>query len=154
MPPFHAATARTTAPGWSDLRRGSTNISPTLQFLVAEEQLLARDHGVLAAIRIELAKFLQVIPRRSGQRIDETEAPDVMWGTDMTATVTVAEGAAFVFVAVDCGVPSFRSAVSAATQPPCRAVPSPYLVLTKPLRLDIQCQRAASVKIGWKSLDD
>ena len=24
-----------------------------------------------------------------------------MWGTDMTATVTVAEGAAFVFVAVD-----------------------------------------------------
>ena len=30
-----------------------------------------------------------------------TEAPDVMWGTDMTATVTVAEGPAVVFVAVD-----------------------------------------------------
>ena len=30
-----------------------------------------------------------------------TEAPDVMWGTDMTATVTGAEGAACVFVAVD-----------------------------------------------------
>ena len=30
-----------------------------------------------------------------------TETPDVMWGTDMTATVTVAEGAAFVFVAVN-----------------------------------------------------
>ena len=30
-----------------------------------------------------------------------TEAPDVMWGTDMTATVTVAEGPAFVFVAVE-----------------------------------------------------
>ena len=30
-----------------------------------------------------------------------TEAPDVMGGTDMTATVTVAEGAAVVFVAVD-----------------------------------------------------
>ena len=30
-----------------------------------------------------------------------TEAPDVMWGTDMTATVTVAEGPACVFVAVD-----------------------------------------------------
>ena len=30
-----------------------------------------------------------------------TAAPDVMWGTDMTATVTVAEGAACVFVAVD-----------------------------------------------------
>ena len=33
-------------------------------------------------------------------------------------------------------------------------LPHPYLVLTKPLRLDIQCQRAASVKIGWKYLDD
>ena len=33
-------------------------------------------------------------------------------------------------------------------------LPSPYLILTKPLRLDIQCQRAASVKIGWKYLDD
>ena len=30
-----------------------------------------------------------------------TEPPDVMWGTDMTATVTVGEGAACVFVAVD-----------------------------------------------------
>ena len=30
-----------------------------------------------------------------------TEAPDVMWGTDMTSTVTVGEGQAFVFVAVD-----------------------------------------------------
>ena len=27
-------------------------------------------------------------------------------------------------------------------------LPRPYLVLTKPLRLDIQCQRGASVKIG------
>ena len=33
-------------------------------------------------------------------------------------------------------------------------LPSPYLILTKPLRLDIQCQRGASVKIGWKYLDD
>ena len=32
--------------------------------------------------------------------------------------------------------------------------PRPYLVLTKPLRLDIQCQRGASVKIGWEYLDD
>ena len=30
-----------------------------------------------------------------------TEAPDVMWGTDMTGTVTVGEGTACVFVAVD-----------------------------------------------------
>ena len=33
-------------------------------------------------------------------------------------------------------------------------LPRPYLILTKPLRLDIRCQRAASVKIGWKYLDD
>ena len=33
-------------------------------------------------------------------------------------------------------------------------LPRPYLVLTKPLRLDIQFQRGASVKIGWKYLDD
>ena len=33
-------------------------------------------------------------------------------------------------------------------------LPRPYLVLTKPLRLDIQCRRGASVKIGWKYLDD
>ena len=33
-------------------------------------------------------------------------------------------------------------------------LPRPYLVLTKPLRLDIQCQRDASVKIDWKYLDD
>ena len=33
-------------------------------------------------------------------------------------------------------------------------LPHPYLVLTKPLRPDIQCQRGASVKIGWKYLDD
>ena len=33
-----------------------------------------------------------------------------------------------------------------------KALPRPYLVLTKPLRLDIQCQRGASVKIDWKYL--
>ena len=33
-------------------------------------------------------------------------------------------------------------------------LPRPYLVLTKPLKLDIQSQRGASVKIGWKYLDD
>ena len=33
-------------------------------------------------------------------------------------------------------------------------LPRPYLVLTKPLRQDIQCQRGASVKIGCKYLDD
>ena len=39
-------------------------------------------------------------PPRAGHAHGPT-AHDVMWGTDMTATVTVAEGAAFVFVAVD-----------------------------------------------------
>ena len=33
-------------------------------------------------------------------------------------------------------------------------LPRPYLVLTTPLRQDIQCQRGASVKIGCKYLDD
>ena len=33
-------------------------------------------------------------------------------------------------------------------------LPSHYLVLTKPLRLDIQCQRCASIKIVWKYLDN
>ena len=42
------------------------------------------------------------VTRAEGARRDHHhEAPDVMWGTDMTATVTVAEGPAFVFVAVD-----------------------------------------------------
>ena len=41
-----------------------------------------------------------------------------------------------------------------ATPLPQLLLPRPYLVLTKPLRLDIQCQRGASVKIGWKYLDD
>ena len=45
----------------------------------------------------------------------------------------------------------FRVTVNIRHQP---LLPRPYLVLTKPLRLDIQCQRGASVKIGWKYLDD
>jgi transposase InsO family protein len=57
---------------------------------------LMREHGLQA-------------PHRAGHRHGPkahdgtitTEAPDVMWGTDMTATVTVGEGSAFVFVAVD-----------------------------------------------------
>ena len=57
---------------------------------------LMREHGLQA-------------PHRAGQPHGPkahdgtitTEAPDVMWGTDMTATVTVGEGSAFVFVAVD-----------------------------------------------------
>ena len=53
-----------------------------------------------------------------------------------------------------CEAPAFHQA----PRPGCfrhqLLLPHPYLVLTKPLRLDIQCQRAASVKIGWKYLDN
>ncbi len=57
---------------------------------------LMREHGLQAPHRVG---------HRHGPKAHDgtitTEAPDVMWGTDMTATVTVAEGSAFVFVAVD-----------------------------------------------------
>jgi len=57
---------------------------------------LMRENGLLA-------------PRRAGQphgpkahdRSIRTQRPDQMWGTDMTSTVTLAEGTATVFVAVD-----------------------------------------------------
>ncbi len=57
---------------------------------------LMREHGLQAPHRVG---------HRHGPKAHDgtitTEAPDVMWGTDMTATVTVGEGSAFVFVAVD-----------------------------------------------------
>jgi transposase InsO family protein len=56
---------------------------------------LMREHGLLAPHRVG----------RSEQRAHDgtitTTAVDVMWGTDMTETVTVKEGRARVFVAVD-----------------------------------------------------
>ena len=57
---------------------------------------LMREHDLQAPQRAGHAHG----PKAHGGTIT-TEAPDVMWGTDMTATVTVAEGPAFVFVAVD-----------------------------------------------------
>jgi len=57
---------------------------------------LMREHGLQAPHRVG---------RRLGPRAQDgtiiTEAPDMMWGTDMTTTVTVSEGGASVFVAVD-----------------------------------------------------
>ena len=57
---------------------------------------LMREHALQAPHRVGHAHG----PKAHDGTIT-TEAPDVMWGTDMTATVTVGEGAAFVFVAVD-----------------------------------------------------
>ncbi len=57
---------------------------------------LMREHGLQAPHRVGHPHG----PRAHDGTIT-TEAPDVMWGTDMTSTVTVGEGSAFVFVAVD-----------------------------------------------------
>ena len=57
---------------------------------------LMREHGLQAPYRAGHAHG----PKAHGGTIT-TAAPDVMWGTDMTSTVTVGEGATCVFVAVD-----------------------------------------------------
>ena len=55
---------------------------------------LMREHDLQAPHRVGQAHG----PKAHDGTIT-TEAPDVMWGTDMTATMTVGEGAAVVFVA-------------------------------------------------------
>ena len=55
-----------------------------------------REHGLQAPYRAGHAHG----PKAHDGTIT-TAAPDVMWGTDMTSTVTVEEGATCVFVAVD-----------------------------------------------------
>ena len=57
---------------------------------------LMREHGLQAPHRVGHPHG----PRAHDGTIT-TESPHVMWGTDMTTTVTVGEGPAFVFVAVD-----------------------------------------------------
>ena len=57
---------------------------------------LMREHGLQAPYRAGHAHG----PKAHDGTIT-TAAPDVMWGTDVTSTVTVGEGAACVFVAVD-----------------------------------------------------
>jgi putative transposase len=57
---------------------------------------LMREHGLQAPHRVGHPHG----PRAHDGTIT-TERPDQMWGTDMTTTVTVGEGQAFVFVAVD-----------------------------------------------------
>ena len=73
------------------------------------------------------------------------------------ACIATAQGSG---IELGAGVCILRNASTGSISEPLRCfrhqllLPRPYLVLTKPLRLDIQCQRAASVKIGWKYLDD
>lgn len=57
---------------------------------------LMREHGLAAPHRVGRPRG----PRTHDGTI-VTGAPDLMWGTDMTTTVTTAEGAAAVFVCVD-----------------------------------------------------
>jgi len=57
---------------------------------------LMREHGLQAPHRVGHPHG----PRAHDGTI-MTEAPDMMWGTDMTTTVTASEGGASVFVAVD-----------------------------------------------------
>jgi transposase InsO family protein len=56
---------------------------------------LMRQHGLLAPHRVGRPE------QRAHDGTITTRAMDVMWGTDMTETVTLAEGRARVFVAVD-----------------------------------------------------
>ena len=85
--PFHGEGYRK---AWAKLR--VTGIRTSLERV----RRLMREHDLQAPHRVGQAHG----PKAHDGTIT-TAAPDVMWGTDMTATVTVGEGAAFVFVAVD-----------------------------------------------------
>ncbi len=67
-------------------------------------------------------------------------------------SVSLAEEAASV-TAIDLA-DRFRDAGTRLVLPPSTVATPPLSRSNQPLRLDIQCQRAASVKIGWKYLDD
>ena len=83
--PFHGEGYRK---AWAKLRVAGIRTS--------QERRLMREHDLQAPHRVGHAHG----PKAHDGTIT-TEAPDVMWGTDMTATVTSAEGATCVFVAVD-----------------------------------------------------
>ena len=91
-------------------RRGPVGAAPDDVLVAHVRRVLEASpfHGegyrkVWAKLRVEGRRTSKERVRRLMREHDPitTEAPDVMWGTDMTATVTVAEGPAFVFVAVD-----------------------------------------------------
>ena len=85
--PFHGEGYRK---AWAKLRGEGIRTSQE------RVRRLMREHDLQAPHRVGHAHG----PKAHDGTIT-TEAPDVMWGTDMTTTVTVSEGAAFVFVAVD-----------------------------------------------------
>ena len=85
--PFHGEWYRK---AWAKLRVAGIR--------TAKERVrrLMREHDLQAAHRVGHAHG----PKAHDGTIT-TEAPDAMWGTDRTATVTIGEGSACVFVAVD-----------------------------------------------------
>jgi len=85
--PFHGEGYRKV---WAKLRVEGTRTSKE------RVRRLMREHNLQAPHRVGHAHG----PKAHDGTIT-TPAPDVMWGTDMTATVTVGEGMACVFVAVD-----------------------------------------------------
>jgi putative transposase len=74
---------------WARLRFAGIRTSP------GRVRRLMRENGVLAPHRVRKR------PDRMHDGSITTAAVDVMWGTDMSQTVTLAEGVAHVFVAVD-----------------------------------------------------
>lgn len=74
---------------WARLRFNGIRTSPE------RTRRLMGEHGLLAPHRRPKG------PGKSHDGTVVTEAVDLMWGTDMTQTVTLAEGKAHVFVAVD-----------------------------------------------------
>ena len=85
--PFHGEGYRK---AWAKLRVAGIRTSKE------RVRRLMREHDLQAPHRVGHAHG----PKAHDGTIT-TDAPDVMWGTDMTATVTIGEGSAFVFVAVD-----------------------------------------------------
>ena len=74
---------------WARLRFAAIRTSP------GRVRRLMRENGLLAPHRVRKR------PDRMHDGSITTAAVDVMWGTDMSQTVTLAEGVAHVFVAVD-----------------------------------------------------
>ena len=86
----HRFMARGTGKRWAKLRVAEIRSSQE------RVRRLMREHDLQAPHRVGHAHG-----RTAHDGTITTEAPDAMWGTDMTATVTIGEGAACVFVAVD-----------------------------------------------------
>ena len=85
--PFHGEGSRN---AWATLRGERIRTSPE------RVRRWMREHGLQAPCRAGHAHG----PTAHDGTIT-TAVPDVMWGTDRTSTVTVGEGAACIFVAVD-----------------------------------------------------